>query len=71
MCAPGPFIQGGPPGCFTHVFYRHARRLRFLGAPMDFLKHFRVQVAVSEVKRSLQCETISEVDRLQIYNGYM
>ena len=38
---------------------------------MDFLKHFRVQVAVSEVKRSLQCETISEVDRLQIYNGHM
>ena len=34
---------------------------------MDFLNHFWIQVAVSEVKR--RCVAVSEVKRLKIYNG--
>jgi hypothetical protein len=53
-----------PPGVFYKYFYNHAHRLRleklllyiqsFLGVPTDFLNHFWIQVAVSEVKRPLR-----------------
>jgi hypothetical protein len=51
------------PSLFYTYFYNHAHRLRLekllryvkslLGATTDFLNHFWIQVAVSEVKRPL------------------
>ena len=54
---PATLIQGDHR-VFCTYFYNHARRLRLdkllcleLEAPTDFLNHFWMQVAVSELKR--------------------
>jgi hypothetical protein len=73
---PPPF-EVDPRGIlYIFLFYQS-----FLEAPADFLKHFWIQVAVLLLKpphggfRSetavARYETVSEVKRLQIYNGYM
>jgi hypothetical protein len=57
-----PLFQVGPPGYFTHnsittpiaTALKNYYRYSFLEVPTDLLKHFWIQVAVSEVKRSLR-----------------
>jgi hypothetical protein len=54
--------QGGPPGYFIHISIttpivsalKKNVIYSFLEAPADFLKHFWIQVAVSELKRPLR-----------------
>ena len=65
------------PGVFYTHFYtvnmtvvsalKNCHIWSFPEVPMDFLNHFWIQVAVSEVKR--RCVAVSEVKRLKIYNG--
>jgi hypothetical protein len=69
-------IQGKPLGCFIHIYIttpivsalKNYYRLSFLEVPTDILNHFWIQVTVSLLKPRT---AVSELKRLQIYNGYM
>ena len=66
-----PFHSRGTPGVFYTYFYNHARRFR-----LEKLLYLELSRSSNGYFKPLldpggRYETVSEVKRLQIYNGYM
>jgi hypothetical protein len=71
-----PFFQVRTPGVFYKYFYNHARRLRLEKAILKPLLNPGGRFTSETAARRLQkCNgrhaTVSEVKRLQIYDGYI
>jgi hypothetical protein len=62
-----PFIQVRPPGYFTHFSITTPGVSALKNYYVDILNHARRL----RLEKLLRYETVLEVKRLQIYNGYM